>query len=161
LSAARNTGIAAATNDWVLILDSDDGMEPEWLESASKLIQTDRDIISTNVQHCDAVLAKTSYVWWLRYTTPQALFNANDLAPATIFSKKIWEESGGFDESMRIGYEDWEFWVRLTNHFGGNVKIIKEKPMMLYRKYGESMSSNADRHRDELVAYIRNKNGTI
>ena len=27
--------------------------------------------------------------------------------------KRIWVKAGGYDESMRQGYEDWEFNIRL------------------------------------------------
>jgi hypothetical protein len=158
LPGARNTGISAATGEWILPLDSDDAIESDWIQVATGMVKDEHDIITTNVQHCDAEMKKLPYVWNLKYTTPQALFNANDLSPASMFSKKVWEESGGFDETMTIGYEDWEFWTRLTNHYDCRVKITPGKPMLLYRKHGHSMTNRADAVRDQLVAYIREKN---
>ena len=32
------------------------------------------------------------------------------------FEKKVWDDVGGYDENMKIGYEDWEFNIRLSKN---------------------------------------------
>jgi hypothetical protein len=62
---------------------------------------------------------------------------------------------GGEDESMRFGYEDWEFWLRLgaANRFGRRLP----KPLFHYRKRTGSLSDTALVHHAENVAYIESR----
>ena len=41
------------------------------------------------------------------------LLDRNYLTYAALIRKQDWETAGGYDEAMRLGYEDWEFWLRL------------------------------------------------
>ena len=44
LISARRVGIAAATGDFCVFLDSDDSVEPDWLETAARYLQKDDQI---------------------------------------------------------------------------------------------------------------------
>lgn len=74
-----------------------------------------------------------------------------------MFRKSMWEKIGGYDESMRLGYEDWEFWLRAVKN-GYRVTVVSE-PLFLYRKHGRSMVDGASEHQKEIINYIHNKNG--
>ncbi len=61
----------------------------------------------------------------------------NQLIATSLFRKKCWEEVGGYDENMKNGFEDWEFWIAITKH-GWNYKIVEEF-LFYYRKSKKSM----------------------
>jgi GT2 family glycosyltransferase len=52
------------------------------------------------------------------------LFDNNSVSFALI-RKKCWEEIGGYDEQMKNGFEDWEFWIALTKR-GWDIYVIPE-----------------------------------
>lgn len=61
----------------------------------------------------------------------------------------------GYDENMRDGYEDWEFWIRAVR-VGFNVSVIFET-LFYYRKHGASMVDHAKDNHDKITAYMRSK----
>ena len=54
----------------------------------------------------------------------------NDLPYAMLIRKSAWQSVGGYDESMRDGYEDWEFNIRLAASGFGGVEV--PKPLLIY-----------------------------
>lgn len=150
LSSARNAGIAIATGEHILCLDADDMILPEMVE---KCLARNDDIVSTAQQE----FGDTNYLWdtQLEHPTFFDFWNHNQINCCSLFKRKIWEELGGFDESMRYGYEDWDFWMRATDK-GYTVSVIKE-PLFLYRRHGISMVHGARKHHNEIVRYMRQK----
>lgn len=54
LSGARNTGLSAASGDWIVFVDSDDWIDPDMLEIISMHMQkTEADIYSFNARKVD------------------------------------------------------------------------------------------------------------
>jgi glycosyltransferase involved in cell wall biosynthesis/GT2 family glycosyltransferase len=153
LAAARNTGFRAAQGDYVLPLDADDRLRP------SSVAQ----YVAGLEAHPDAAFVYPDYrVFGDRtYTehTPEynlyRLLRQNTLIYAALIRRADWEAAGGYDERMRLGYEDWEFWLRLgeRGRYGRHVgKVLFE-----YRKHGRSLLTLAQEHHEQIVAYIRER----
>jgi glycosyltransferase involved in cell wall biosynthesis len=151
LPAARNTGIRAAISDFVVPLDADDLLEPAYIS----------DCMAAFEQHPDAAFVFTDYrvVGDLRYRQHLndynlfELLDRNTLTYAGLIRKADWSLADGYDESMRFGYEDWDFWLRLAEHdrFGFHVP----KVLFKYRKHGVSLFTNAQLRDSELREKIR------
>ena len=58
------------------------------------------------------------------------------------FKKSVWQRVGGYDENMpHRGWEDYDFWYRCLKA-GYEIEVISE-PLILYRKHGFTMASEA------------------
>lgn len=149
LSSARNAGIKEATGDWILTLDADDKIAPNFIE---KCLQVEADIIATGQEE----FGDTNRIW---FPHPNPTFDdfitANRINCCSLFKKEIWEKIGGYDENMKLGYEDWDFWLRATQ-VGYKVKTIQE-PLFFYRKHGTSMVTNAIKNHMNIVEYMHSK----
>ncbi len=78
------------------------------------------------------------------------------LSTAALFSRKeIWTAIGGYDEDMRVGFEDWDFWTRATRA-GYTVTVVREI-LFYYRKHSVSMFADAQRKRSEIIEYMHRK----
>src|SRR5690606_11433028 len=70
------------------------------------------------------------------------------------------EKAGGYDENMKSGYEDWEFWIRLTS-LGYRVHVIKEF-LFHYRITENSiLLTQSEPNRETIVSYIREKHRAL
>ena len=112
LSAARNAGIAAARCEFVAVLDCDDTFEPPFLEEASALLRGAPKEVAVAVSHLRLVGAVQGLVE--RYFNPFDLLFTNTMHSGVMVRKTSWQAVGGYDETMLQGYEDWEFYLRLS-----------------------------------------------
>lgn len=149
LSAARNAGIKLAKTEWILPLDADDKIAPNMVE---KCLAVDADIVGVGQETFGDYVSRHIF-----HPNPskEAFMAHNQINCCSLFRKKMWEEIGGYDENMRAGYEDWDFWVRATQA-GYTVKTIPEC-LFYYRKHGDSMVTESTKRHNELHAYILNK----
>jgi GT2 family glycosyltransferase len=125
LSAARNAGISAACTRWVLPLDADDRLEPCAVASMIGLDQ----IVSPSVQMFGAI--DSTWVPPLAHPTLRDFLKANHSIAAGLYLREVWETIGGYDEAMRSGAEDYDFWVRAL-HAGYSMTVVADK-LLHYR----------------------------
>jgi glycosyltransferase involved in cell wall biosynthesis len=129
VAAARNLGIQAARGSYILPLDADDLIMPDYLEKALAIF-TERP--ETAIVTCDAWLfGESSGVRQLPDYTPERLLRENLLFSSSLFRKADWLAVGGYCTAMRYGWEDWEFWISLTRLRSQVVKI--NEPLLQYR----------------------------
>lgn len=149
LSGARNSGIRLAKTEWILPLDADDMIAPDMVE---KCLSIEADIVGVGQQTFGDYESKHLFN---PEPTKEAFMQGNQINCCSLFRKSMWEELRGYDEDMRAGYEDWDFWVRATQA-GYKVKTIQEC-LFFYRKHGASMVTESTRRHKELHTYILNK----
>jgi glycosyltransferase involved in cell wall biosynthesis len=165
-SVARNNGIKMSTGNFILNLDGDDWINPQYVEDALKLIDGDHTIVSTQCVFADKDLnvlegsewptdqfincynGKINFNHILRYT----------VIPATgLFSKRLWERCGGYDPLIP-GNEDWEFWINMVKH-GGTIKYLinNTTPYYKWRRHGPSKVDISSKRMKEIYNYIIKK----
>jgi glycosyltransferase involved in cell wall biosynthesis len=150
LSSARNAGIKSSKGDFILPLDADDKLDPTFVE---RCLGVD-DIVSTYQQWFgdeDRLLSAPRI-----HPKYEDFLNGNQINCCSLFTKEMWEKLGGYDENMRIGYEDWDFWLRAAKA-GYTITVIPEG-LFYYRKHGHSMVDDATAKHEEIKAYILEKN---
>ena len=80
----------------------------------------------------------------------------NTIAACALFRKRCWEEVGEYDESMTLGGEDWEFWIRILA-VGWRAHTIPEY-LYHYRVRNDSIYTTITRHATKPIGiYIYKK----
>lgn len=153
LPAARNTGFREATGEYVLPLDCDDWLEVDFIEKGLELITSEPE-----VSFCFAWLdleVESRGVLKKNYNFFEQLF-LNQLPYSLLQPKRLWEELGGYDETMRQGYEDWEYNIRLGK--AGYHGAVIEAPLFHYRVQASGMLASLSRRKHaSLWSFIRGK----
>ncbi len=153
LPSARNAGFREAKGNYVLPLDCDDWLDPGFVEKGLAKINEDGE-----ATFCFAWLnleAESKGVMEKGYNFFEQLF-LNQLPYCLLQPRKLWEELGGYDETMRQGYEDWEFNIRLGKA-GYHGAVIKA-PLFHYRVQESGMLASISRNQHvTLWSFIRSK----
>lgn len=153
LANARNNGVRIAKGEFFLPLDADDRVHSTMLQKCYDLICKDERLgfVYTKIQ----LFGDVNEAWESQEYDFDALLDGNYIVATSLIRKKCWEEIGGYDESMKGGYEDWEFYIRLgiAKWYG---KLIKEK-LFYYRKHGVSMIDGAVEKHALNVQFIEDK----
>lgn len=149
-SVARNVGIRAAHGKYILPLDADDILATSFLQETSEILDTfpEVDLVYTHLQEFDG----RNGVWECPPWDKRKILYTNLLPYASLYRKEVWAKAGGYDEDMREGYEDWEFWVSAAEQ--GCMAVCVPKRLFFYRKHPGSRSTTAVHHHNELVQRI-------
>lgn len=152
VAGARNLAIRAATGDFVAVLDADNSLFPEYVESLSQLAvaRPDLDVLTT-----DAFLELNGEVYG-RYYRGKARFVTDDQRRGIIHQHFVYANAafrreallavGGYDEYYDLdwgGLEDTDLLFRLI--IGGSGVGLVDEPLAVYRIREESLSSNRPR----------------
>lgn len=153
LPAARNAGFHAASGTYILPLDADDWIDPE---TVATLLGALNASTAASFAFCDAQLeGEASGRLQKNYNFFEQLF-LNQLPYCLLMPKGLWEKVGGYDESMRQGYEDWEFNIRLGS--SGYHGVRSPQPLFHYRVSSKGMLiSKSNRLHGFLWAEIQNR----
>ncbi len=110
LSAARNTGFKNAQAPYVFLLDSDDLIEPTTLEKCAWFLASHPDVAFTKGRSVG--FAAQQYLWDQGFESGPGFVDENRITATALLRKSVHAQLGGYDETIRGGFEDWEFWLR-------------------------------------------------
>lgn len=154
LAKARNNGIKQAKGKYIIPLDADNKLRPEFIKQTISILDNNPeiDIVHGNAQNFGNQVS----IWKSKpFYFPEMLLN-NYIDACAGFRKSTWEKLGGYDEKMPVmGFEDWDLWLRMGNA-GCRFKYVDEL-FFDYRVRDNSMLSDAWKKRPELLDYIFNK----
>jgi glycosyltransferase involved in cell wall biosynthesis len=156
LAASRNRGISCSQGELISFIDADDLWTPDKLAAQYQKLQ----------EHPQVAVAYS----WTDYIDSNSQFlqpGRHVSATGNVFSKLLmWsflengsnplirreaiETVGGFDESL-CAAEDWDMWLRLAAKYEF---VCVEKPQILYRVSGNSMSANLKRQEGACLQVI-------
>lgn len=107
--AQRNFGVEKASGEFVVIIDSD-------MELSPHVMQDCVDIMHYRPNTKGVIIPEESFgvgFWAACKRLERSFYNGNDaIEAARFFSKKTYEEVGGYDESLVSG-EDWDLSTRV------------------------------------------------
>lgn len=155
VSAARNTGIRRAQTPMVLVLDGDDRLEPSYIEQVSHILRDNPSMIAASSwMHTFGVLDATVCPCGGNI----AAFLSRNCCPAThILRREVWKKCGGYDESMRCGFEDWDFFLSMLETMPDTCIGIVERPLIDYRTAPASSNIKSMSKRLDLMHFIIEK----
>ena len=112
LSAARNTAFAAARTPFVVPLDCDDILAPDFLSRLLSILENDPslDCVFTDFE----LFGASSGIRTLTVEPLEATAKAQWIPGAGVLMKReLWERAGKYCEAptLRLGNEDWDFWL--------------------------------------------------
>lgn len=161
VSAARNAGIAISQGQWILPLDADDKIAPQYLELAVQVIEKDDNV---GIIYCEAeFFGDKTGKWELEAYDFEKLLIKNQIFCTAFYKKADWGKIGGYDINMTHGYEDWEFWVNLINTTNTKVERINYIGFY-YRIKSDSRNTNLNsflKSRFDMEMYVIKKHSNL
>lgn len=128
VASARNLGIRNAVGDWILPLDGDDFIAPEYMDKASQNFSDDVLIIYPECRR----FGDREGIWELSSYRLQDFLLNNSIVNSCFFKKEDALATQLYDENMD-GFEDWEFLIQLVEKHRDK-KILKlDYPGLNYR----------------------------
>ncbi len=122
VSAALNTGCKTANGLYLFPLGADDLISENYLSEAAKVLDRQPEV---KVVYCEAEKFGEfgRKKWKLKPFSRNLLARDNMIFACSLFRKSDWEAVDGFSEDMKMGREDWEFWIKLLKKGGEVVKL--------------------------------------
>ncbi len=161
LSHARNTGVQQSRGQYILPLDADNYLSDDAiarLVSALQEAQHHDPLVMFVYQ--DKVLfgADETYVPHQPYNLYRLLTD-NFADACSLIDRRVFQWGLAYNETMRRGYEDWEFHLRI-GLYGFKGQRLAGKTFF-YRRWGYSMVNSADQNKTQLLEKIRDELATL
>ncbi len=137
-SSAANIGMGAAKGEYLIFLDDDDLFYPEHIAGLVTALQNENNFRSAyagiRVEHY--VEGKFATATEFNESFDQRRLWGRNFIPihAVLFERSLLADGCSFDENLEF-FEDWDFWVQLTQH---TLMLHVDKVSAVYRNYGHS-----------------------
>jgi hypothetical protein len=151
LSSARNAGIRAAAGDYLLMLDADDKIHPDYIATAVRALENNPALsyLTCHAQNFGVLSEPYIPVGFVPALMP---YLNTDGKCANVYRREVFAACGGYDEAL-ISYEDWD--LLLTIHEHGLEGDVLPAEFLLYRRHFDSMVFTvANPRRVELVQQL-------
>lgn len=154
LGATRNNAIRLAKGKYILPLDADNKIKPDLISKGIKILDANSSI---SIVYSDRQIFGNSkeIVKTGRFELP-FLLKGNYIDTCAVYRKKVWDDVGGYDETLRA-WEDWDFWLSAAEK--GFRFFYIPQPLFYYRVLEDSMIHSFMKGSDvsSLKEYIHKK----
>jgi glycosyltransferase involved in cell wall biosynthesis len=108
-AAARNKAFRHCSGRYLCLLDSDDMLEPTFIEKCVWFLESNPNFGFCNTWSVN--FGDHEFLWRDGFELSSAYVRVNSVPPISVVRREAFEVGGGFDESIRFGHEDWDFWL--------------------------------------------------
>lgn len=150
-AGARNIGISQARGKYILPVDSDDRIECTYVQKAIDIMKQNDKV---GVVYCQAELfGEQSGRWDLPNYSLEKMLLDNIVFVTAMFYKEDWEKVNGFNEKMKNGMEDYDFWLSILETEKEIYQIpevlffYRIKPVSRTTRFQKSMEQVVDTYR--------------
>ena len=158
LSSARNAGIRQSKGEFIITLDADDILHRDYILKLLPVLLKNKDvnIVSCNRYFFSGSIDNVLNAYRSKDGDLGSLLFENQIMPSAIYRKVDWVRVGGYDELMKFGFEDWEFWISILKT-NGKYKVVDDF-LFYYRKSKKSMLMDTlENHRLKILEYVIEK----
>lgn len=149
VSAARNRGIEEAHGDYILPLDADDKIGPDYLMRSVDVLESRPEVA---IVYGERVLfGEREGTDPLPDYNARALLINNCIYPAALFRKADWKMVGGYSEKMVYGWEDWDFWISLS---GLDKQVVKLPEIYFFYRVRSSSRDHSIRFSQKIMLML-------
>ena len=153
-SAQRNLGWRTASAPWVIVLDADMILPPETIDEILSRIDASPNAIEKSINR---KIEKFPQAFWIPEVRTgsgfrvkarnfeRSFYDGTAIDALRLFHKSVLEKTGGYDENLIAGPEDWELDIRilatgakcevLRHHLIHNEKKLSYKRMLEKKAY--------------------------
>ncbi|MCJ7742140.1 MAG: glycosyltransferase, partial [Methanoregula sp.] len=138
VAVARNYGISLSENDYIVCLDADDQIAPEFIRACVEAMNADPTlgIAYTGLLAVEPDGKSSVSQWPPQYNFDNMVYEKgiNQIPTCCMFRKKMWERLGGYRSRYcpnGAGSEDAEFWLR-AGLYGFPGKKVTDAPLFIY-----------------------------
>lgn len=163
LSSARNYGIEFALEQFpdleaIYFLDADNRITPPAMQDVYDFLQA-RPEIAWAYPNIDKFGIGWNGAYHAPYSRLLHITFDNICEAGSMVARRVFDAGIRFDESMRAGFEDWEFWLQCIAHgfTGANCPFFGFD----YRQRAESMLRDSHRTKAAIMSYIREKHRVL
>lgn len=155
LGAARNNAIKQAAGKYILPLDSDNKIRPDYIYESIKILDKQPDIAM--VYGDSEYFGEKKGINKVGEFNLQRLMLGNFIDACAVYRKSVWEKIDGYDEKMPVmGYEDWDLWLKMA--LNGFTFRYLNCVMFDYRVRNDSMLHSIDNAKgNEIREYMNGK----
>ncbi|WP_439596333.1 glycosyltransferase [Falsiroseomonas sp.] len=159
LSAARNTGVDFILAAWpdcrgIFPLDADNRLKPPMLARAQALLDAAPDDCGWVYPDFDFFGFEGNFSTAGEYSRFMHLAE-NVCEAGSLVRRAVFAGGLRYDERMRLGFEDWDFWLRAAAA-GWRGRHMPASGFQ-YRKRAESMLATSERQRGTILGQMRNR----
>jgi len=162
VAAARNEGISRAKGKYILPLDADDKLGPDYIHEAVAVMEADEEvgIVYCRAEHFGILAGPVKLA---DYSIEQMLYD-NVILCSGVFRRDDWRQTGGYRTEMKYALEDHDFWlsiltlgrkvVRLPGcHFYYRIKFKSRSTKVRPEQYLEMRRQTYLRHRELYIKH--------
>jgi glycosyltransferase involved in cell wall biosynthesis len=154
-SEARNKGIRNSNGEFILPLDADDKIEPEYIQSCVNILKRDKNISPV---YCDTIhIGQSQGIEKRPEWSMDRLIQGPFIVNCSMFHKEAFDKCDGYDTSL-FGWEDYDLWIRMGKNGYKGHRIPKPLFTYFHHEKDGTVSTTANQNQGDLYKKIMDKN---
>ena len=140
VSRARNRGVAESNGKYLLFLDADDILLPDYMAKAVGILDKHPEVNVVSGQAQQFGEGVKTMVMPLPSFSMEQLIAQNCIYVTSFVRREVFDRADGFRETMSLGFEDWDFWLSALHE--SREAVILDEVVFRYRMRKNSRNRN-------------------